>query len=164
MARPENMIRLTMDRSDPALLRDGMTSLRRWWRRNVGPWEDVYVIEANPSGNGLHLHGWQFGSAVDRGDLALAAEAAGFLGSAYGEPRRADDGRPLRYFIKEALYQPATTMPAHAVRFLALNNRIVHKSHGFWRDWDDQPVGSLRRAVQLARGRRVTGSWVTTTI
>jgi hypothetical protein len=162
MARPENMIRLTMDVDDPAHLVAGMATVRRWWRRNVGPWEDVYAIEENPRRNGLHLHGWQYGSRVDQGHLEQAAEIAGFRGSPYGMPRRLRDGVPLDYFVKDALYQPAHSMPPSAVRFRELNNPIVHNTRGFWRDWADQPVGTLRRAVQLARAREMRAPATTT--
>lgn len=155
MARPENMIRLTMNADDPARLVAGMATVRRWWRKNVGPWEDVYAIEANPRRNGLHLHGWQHGSCVDQGHLEQAAEIAGFRGSPYGMPRRLPDGGRLDYFLKDALYQPAHSMPPSAVRFRELNQPIVHNTRGFWRDWDDQPVGTLRRAVQLARAKEM---------
>lgn len=151
-----------MNADDPAHLIAGMATLRRWWRRNVGPWEDVYAIEENPRRNGLHLHGWQHGSSVDRGHLEQAAEVAGFLGSPYGMPRQLRDGVPLDYFIKAALNPPALTMPASAARFLELNNPIVHNTRGFWRDWDGRPAGTLRRAARLARERKVSGSWITT--
>lgn len=164
MARPENKIRLTMDTSDPAQVIAGMARLRRWWRRYVGPWQDVYAIEANPGANGLHLHGWQYGSPVDQGHLEQAAEVAGFLGSPYGMPRRLRDGVPLRYPLKGALYPPGLTMPPHAETFLALNNPIVHNTRGFWREWNGQPVGTLRSAARLARTRTASGSWVATTI
>lgn len=100
----------------------------------------------------------------DRGDLARAAEVAGFLGSPYGEPRYLPDGWPLRYFLKEALYQPALVMSPKAVRFLHLNQqRIVHKSQGLWRDWEGQPVATQLEAIRLARGAG-SGTWVTTTL
>jgi hypothetical protein len=153
MARPENMIRLTMNADDPADLVVGMRRLRQWWRKNVGPWEDVYAIEDNPRRTGLHLHGWQYGSSVDQGRLEQAAEIAGFRGSPYGMPRRLDDGVPLDYFVKAALDPPALVMSAAAVRFRELNNPIVHSTRGFWRDWDGQPVSTLRSAARLARGR-----------
>lgn len=163
MTRPENFIRLTMATDEPARLVNGMATVRRWWRRYVGPWQDVYAIEANPAGSGLHLHGWQYGSPVDRGDLERAAEVAGFLGSPYGAPRQLSDQAHLGYFLKDAIYRPTLIMPAHAERFLELNNMLVHGSNAFWRDHDGQRVETMRKAVPLARGGISTGGWVLTT-
>lgn len=164
LAKPENFFRLTMATPNPADLRWGMGRVRQWWRRNVGPWQDVYVIEDNPEGNGLHVHGWQHGSSIDDGHLEKVARRAGFLGSPYGEPRVLSDGAPLGYFLKGALYQPALVMPAHAKRHLELHpDRLLENTQKFWRDEDARPLASRREAEQIARGRNPAGVWVTTT-
>lgn len=162
MARPENSIRLSVRGADPGVIVSGMRDLRRWWRKNVGPWEDVYAIEANPGGGGLHLHGWQYGSPVDRGDLEVAADKTGFLPGPYGQPIRHQEG--LGYLLKQVSGPPSLTMPTEALEFLALNNTLVHKSKGFWRDWDGNPIKRQDDAVRLARNRTRPRRYATTTV
>jgi hypothetical protein len=134
--RPEHHVRLSLPKVDRDHARRSMTTLRRIWRKEHGPWEDAYVIEPNLRGTGCHVHAWQWGSPVDQSTLRDAARRSRFLHEdVYAEPRHTPDGLPLWYTFKMVLGEPALALTEDAETFLELNGgRLVHTTRKFWRN------------------------------
>lgn len=160
MAQPTQFLTITglARRRDKAL--STMQRVREWFRRRhvQGAW--AYHLEVNQRDDDAHAHIWWRGDSVSK---ALLAEVAEGSGAGYDADVRRAYARPgsikpeLAYGFKAILRtRPAihTELSSAASEYLTLNGgQLVSASHGFWTDWDGEPVaGGAVRARAVANG------------
>jgi hypothetical protein len=133
--------------------------------RKVRPsFQWVWAVEANPNGNGCHIHGFCFVAKGHRmittRDFMHSMMQAGFCLADGQLPRRT-----LSELIPgtgaEYLQYPMKSLrdPQLAGRFLDLNGtqkrrQLIHASNGFWRDGADGPtLKNMNEAKSLSYRR-----------
>jgi hypothetical protein len=104
----------------------------------------AWVVEQNPRGTGRHVHAFAHGDPVDD-VLGEAARRAALGSSVHVQPVTHTGG--LGYVFKEAVHSRESLRV-----FLGANGgRLVHSSHGYWRNGPGGEPLALRAAERLAR-------------
>jgi hypothetical protein len=153
LAEPDLLLTVTLLPPDWLQIRRLLNALMASLRRRSPKFQWAYTVEANRSGDRAHAHAWVRGPRLRRVELADIAASAG-VGSVHQVPTFSR-GQALGYTLKEVGLSP--TLPvgealAQQATFWHLNGgRLVHATHGFWRDRDGA-ASTLRRAKRLGRG------------
>lgn len=78
-SQPERFVRYSVHRQvTPVEIRTMINTLHRRLRRGGVVWEAAWHVEPNRLDDGAHVHLWQHGSFVPRGDLLDLARRSGF--------------------------------------------------------------------------------------
>lgn len=78
-SQPERLVRYSVHRQvTPVEIRTMINMLHRRLRRGGVVWEAAWHVEPNRLDDGAHVHLWQHGSFVPRGDLLALARRSGF--------------------------------------------------------------------------------------
>lgn len=133
-AQPERFVTLTRVGNDWPTVRGRMKRLRHALAAEVGSWEWVWSVEANPKGTGHHVHCHQRGRFVKQGTLSRLAAVEGM--GRVADIRRWHDakGAATSYGMKAVTYTfKDATGSVDAAGFLATNGRrLTHQSRGWW--------------------------------
>jgi hypothetical protein len=134
------------------------------------PFEWVWHVEPNPSGDGRHhVHAWSHGAFVPQKMLARIADRRGVGGVAFINRIRSAVGasqyglKGLGYGLKSVTEQNHVRSAAYLV---ANGRRLTHQSRGYWRDAEGARLGA-RAAEDLALGstrERDPGPWTLITV
>jgi hypothetical protein len=130
LSMPQRMVRFSLVPDDFKRTQAQMRSVVRWMRRNFDEVQMAYHVEPNPKGTGNHLHAWEHGpNKIPQRALQEACHRSGF-----GIPdiRRFKVRGSVTYGLKGVSYGMKHD---DLETFLSLNGgRLVHATHGFWRD------------------------------
>jgi hypothetical protein len=168
LAAPERAVLLTAAGDDWPTIQKRVNRLREYLQRQklAGQW--VWHVEVNPSGDGHHVHAWQWGAArLTEHDLRSAAVRAGLghmvgLSSVSTPVGLSGEGllgaTAMSYGMKSVMGEPrGDSLTAEQESYLSVNGqRLAHASHGFWRDQRGRRLRGRKEAVRVAlRGRTV---------
>lgn len=157
LAEPEWGIVITRVGNDFDSIRRAVADMLRQLRKMGCLIEMAWAAEANPKGDGVHVHGWA--RAADDPSEFVDRIAPNRHGVVLSQPIWQPEG-PFTYPVKTVVQlngTPLKTAQPIFDNFMALNgNRLTHHTRGFYRNEHGKRVGAKEatRAARRVRSQR----------